>query len=187
MGGIISYLLSWVTPEPTHNETPDPVTGLSEKDCHAIMDSWALVADRTTIKQTGVEFFIVLFKAHPRLLNFFPSFKELSEDEMRSSPQLKAHGTSVMYAIKSYVDTVDDAETLGGLVTKTSISHVPRGVTTKDLEDLSVVFLDFMKAGLGTQWTPEAAKAWKQLLAVHCAIYKKVESEHKASGLSNGK
>ena len=75
-----------------------------------------------------------LFKAHPYLMSFFPAFKGLSDDELRKSPGLKAHATSVMYAIKSYVGTVDDAETLAGLVTKMATSHVPRGITVQDLE-----------------------------------------------------
>ncbi|GFR76937.1 globin [Elysia marginata] len=187
MGGVFSYLLSWVAPGPVYDATPDPITGLSERDCHAILDTWALVSDRKSIKQNGVEFFIALFKAHPYLLAFFPAFKGLSDEEMRRSPGLRAHATSVMYGIKSYVGTVDDAETLAGLVTKTATSHVPRGVTVKDVENLAVVFLDFMKDALGSQWTPEAASAWKQLFAVHCVLYKKVQSELKPPELINGK
>ncbi|KAK3753445.1 hypothetical protein RRG08_056337 [Elysia crispata] len=187
MGGLLSYLLSWVSPGPTYDETPDPTTGLSEKDCHAILDTWALVSDRKAIKQNGVEFFIVLFKAHPYLLKYFPAFQGLSDDELRRSPGLKAHATSVMYGIKSYVGTIDDPETLAGLVTKMATSHVPRGVTVKDLENLAVVFLGFMKDALGTQWTPEAAQAWKQLFDVHCQLYTKVYTELKGSDLVNGK
>ena len=75
-----------------------------------------------------------MFKAHPYLLKYFPAFQGLSDDELRRSPGLKAHATSVMYGIKSYVGTIDDPETLAGLVTKMATSHVPRGVTVKDLE-----------------------------------------------------
>ncbi|RUS71051.1 hypothetical protein EGW08_021185 [Elysia chlorotica] len=187
MGGVFSYLLSWVTPGPTYDLTPDPTTGLSERDCHAILDTWALVSDRKAIKQNGVNFFLVLFKEHPYMLKYFPAFKGLSEDELGDSPLLKAHATSVMYAIKSYVGTIDDAETLAGLVTKMANSHVPRGIKTKDLENLAVVFLDFMGSALGSQWTPEAANAWKQLFDVHCQLYDKVYTELKAGDLANGK
>ncbi|GFO27696.1 globin [Plakobranchus ocellatus] len=134
MGSVYSYLMSWVYPGMTYDLTPDPVTGLSERDCHAIMDTWALVADRKSIKQNGVEFFLTYFKAYPSMQDLFPAFKGRPLDELRTSPALRAHATSVMYAIKSYVGTVDDAETLAGLVTKMATSHVPRGIKAENLE-----------------------------------------------------
>ena len=59
MGGLFSYIMNWVTPGPIYDMTPDPVTGLTEKDCHMIMETWAMVtAERKAIKKHGTEFFI---------------------------------------------------------------------------------------------------------------------------------
>lgn len=58
MGGVLSYLWSFVAPAPQYDPTPDPTTGLTEKDRVLITETWALAADRKTIKKNAVEFFM---------------------------------------------------------------------------------------------------------------------------------
>ena len=72
---------------------------------------------------------------------FFSAFKGRPVEDLRECPQMAAHATTVMYAFKSYVGSVDDAETLSGLVTKIASSHVPRDITTDDF-DVRVLFID---------------------------------------------
>ncbi|RUS71052.1 hypothetical protein EGW08_021186 [Elysia chlorotica] len=178
MGGVFSYVLSWVTPDPTFDLTPDPVTGLTEKDCHVIMETWRMVtAERKDIKKHGAELFIRLFKAHPHMQSYFSAFKSRPVEELRECPQMAAHATTVMYALQAYVSSVDDPPTLAGLVTKIATSHVARGISMDDFEKLALVFADFLKSILGEDFTPEAEKAWTQLLKVHNAIYRDVHTQ----------
>ena len=41
------------------NGTPDPATGLTPKEKEAIRASWAIIADKKTIRVNGVEFFVM--------------------------------------------------------------------------------------------------------------------------------
>ncbi|GFR76933.1 globin [Elysia marginata] len=180
MGGVMSLVLSWVTPDPTFDLTPDPVTGLSERDCHAIMESWALLtAERKSMKLRGTEFFIELFETHPYMQDSFPLFKDRPVGELRACPQMGAHATSVMYALKSYVGSVDDVETLVALATKIATSHVARGITVGEFDKVAVVLVNFLKSKLGSSLTTEAEVAWKQLFKVHNDIYRGIEMKSK--------
>ena len=44
---------------------------------------------------------------------------------------MRGHALSVMYSIKSFIDTLDDLETLDELVRKNARNHAPRGVGEK--------------------------------------------------------
>ncbi|GFR76930.1 globin [Elysia marginata] len=177
MGSLMSYLLGWVKPQPTFDLTPDPVTGLSEKDCHSIMESWALVADRKIIKQTGVAFFIALFEAYPYMQDFFPKLKGRPLEKLKQCPVMMSHATTVMYALKAYVEHVDDTQALAALVTRVAKSHLDRNIFTQDMDRLAEVFLAFMKSSLGDKWTTDVQSAWTQLLQVHNVLYKQIEDQ----------
>ncbi|XP_059165568.1 globin-like [Physella acuta] len=182
MGGLLSYLISWVAPSRPaikYDPTPDPTTGLTQREKQLIMETWALAGDRKTVKENGLEFFIQLFTAYPYMQNYFDLFKGKSISELRSSPKLKAHATSVMYAITSYVENVEDSENLVGLVQKIAVSHIGRGIKVDDFEKLKIVFLKFLTTYLGERCTPEIETAWTKLLTAHNAVYKMTEDEVK--------
>uniref|UniRef100_A0A0B6ZNH9 Globin n=1 Tax=Arion vulgaris TaxID=1028688 RepID=A0A0B6ZNH9_9EUPU len=177
MGGIFSYLWSFFTPGPQYDPTPDPTTGLTEKEREIIIHTWSLVADRKSVKRNAVEFFIQLFEEFPYMQDQFEPFKGKSLSELRTSPKMKAHATSVFYVITSYVETVDDPETLVGLVQKIAVTHVDRGINVKEFENLRIVFLHFLKKLFGTQCTPEIERAWDKLLRAQTSVYKAIEDE----------
>ena len=58
MGATISYMYSLLGWGPQYDVTPDPQTGLSEKDLVLIRGSWGMLGDLKTRKAHGVELFI---------------------------------------------------------------------------------------------------------------------------------
>lgn len=176
MGGLLSYLMSFVSSPPS-DPTPDPTTGLTSREKQLIMETWALAADKKCVKENGVEFFIQLFTAYPYMQDYFELFKGKPVSELRTSPKMKAHATSVMYALTSYVENVEDSENLVGLVQKIAISHLGRGIKLKEFENLKIVFLNFVKSLLGPQCTPEIETAWTKLLTAHNAVYQATAEE----------
>ena len=63
----------------------------------------------------------------------FKDFDGLTIEEMRSSKKLGAHALSFMYALKSFMDNLDDSDTLEELVRKNAINHATRGVGPKEI------------------------------------------------------
>lgn len=75
-----------------------------------------------------------LFIAHPYLQDRFELFKGKPLPELRTNPQMRAHAMTVFYVLTSYVENLDDAETLVGLVQKVAVSHIKRDITVRDFE-----------------------------------------------------
>uniref|UniRef100_A0A0B7A0X1 Globin n=1 Tax=Arion vulgaris TaxID=1028688 RepID=A0A0B7A0X1_9EUPU len=177
MGGVVSYLLSYLTPASQPDTTPDATTGLTERDREIITETWGLIANKKVIKLSAMEFFIQFFTDYPYMLDFFPALKGKSISELRKSTHLRPHATSVFYALTSYVENVDDPENLVGLVKKISISHVGRGIGFKEFEDLKTSLLKFVTSKLGPKGTPEVESAWRKLLTAHNSVFQATAEE----------
>lgn len=175
MGGLFSYLYSWGAP--TYDTTPDPATGLSERDRVLITESWKVLAAKKNIKHNAVEFFIQLFAAYPHMQDYFPAFKGKKAEELRRMPKMKAHSMSVMYVIGSFVDNMDDPEAVVGLVQKLAVSHIQRDIRADEFERVEKMFSPFLRSVFGAQSTPEVEEAWGKLLAVQTMLVKKTEEE----------
>ncbi|CAG5117217.1 unnamed protein product [Candidula unifasciata] len=164
-------------PPKVDDDPPDPTTGLTLKDVIMIENSWKIIGNRTTLKQNAVGFFLILFETYPHMQDRFVLFKDKTLDELRTSPEMKAHATSVFYALTSYVDNVDDPEMLVGLVRKISVSHFCKKIPADDFDKLRIVFLNFVKYLLGDKYTPEIEQAWDKLLRAQTAVFKQIEEE----------
>lgn len=53
---------------------------------------------------------------------------------MRIHKKLRAHALSVVYALKSFIDNLDDVETLAELIKKNARNHMERTVTEKEIK-----------------------------------------------------
>lgn len=179
MGSIMSMVsssLGWGGAK--FDVTPDPETGLSEYDRELIKGSWAVIADKKSRRTNGTELFIHLFQEYPYQREYFPWCKDLTDDQLRKLPKMKAHALNVMYAIGAYVDVMDDAESLVGLVGRMAETHVPRGVTHTYFQDLGNMYMKtFLPSCLGPAATEEVKKAWGKLLAALVMVVKKMEKE----------
>ncbi|XP_045602393.1 globin D, coelomic [Procambarus clarkii] len=182
MGGILSGLWGWIVPNskvkamtfPEEDDlgpgadVADPTTGLTLRHRTAMIRTWDLV--RPDMKVHGVNFFLRLFQDEPIIQTRFKGFAGVPEAELRKSKRLVAHGTTVMMAITSMVDNLDDVSVLVELLKNTGANHKNRGIPREDFAKLFPVLLNFLRDSLGSAWTPKAEEGWKQACKVINAV-----------------
>jgi hypothetical protein len=69
------------------------------------------------------------FEANPRHLRYFKSFKDVHLKDLPSNKRFQAHCTSVMYALTSVVDSLDDTGCLIEILTKLGQNHQKHGIS----------------------------------------------------------
>lgn len=74
--------------------------------------------------------FYRFFKNKPEYQNYFP-FRDIPMDELLKHPQLKAHAITVMYAVSSIIDNLDNSDVLINLLQKTGQSHRRRKIPSE--------------------------------------------------------
>lgn len=172
MGSTLSVVYVWWTgPSKVGSETfaedgdlgpnadvPDPTTGLTLRHRTAMVRTWALVAP--DLETHGKNFFIELFKEQPEIQTRFKGFANKTEEELRASRRFGAHGSTVMHAITTMVNNLDDIPTLVDLLKTTGANHRNRGVPRKDFDTLTPIMVRFLKKSLGSAWSPVAEEAW---------------------------
>ncbi|XP_076041209.1 globin-like [Oratosquilla oratoria] len=173
MGAVWSTLWQWWSGESNKvgatdlgpdADVPDATTGLTPRQKQAIRDTWSLVVP--DMKTHGVNFFMALFQTHPHLQNRFRGFKGKTIEELRVNKRLVAHGSTVLMAVTSLVDNLDDVSVLVELLKTTGKNHKDRGVQKNDFELLAPVMIKFLKDSLGPHWSQQAEEAWKLALKV---------------------
>ena len=148
----------------------DPQSALSKEEADAVIESWALLwKDK---KQNGIDLFVKLFTLYPESLEAFHDFKGLPIQEVAVHKKLRGHALSVMYSIKSFIDTLDDLETLDELVRKNARNHAPRGVGEKQFMWLVPVMMELLDDTMKENATEFHKTAWKKLLGVVASITK---------------
>ncbi|XP_048357938.1 myoglobin isoform X2 [Sphaerodactylus townsendi] len=71
---------------------------ISDQEWQRVLDIWGQV--ETDLPTHGQEVIIRMFQSHPETTVHFPKFKHLKTlDEMKSSEELKKHGTTVLKAL----------------------------------------------------------------------------------------
>ncbi|KAK3854693.1 hypothetical protein Pcinc_038843, partial [Petrolisthes cinctipes] len=153
----------------------DPTTGLTLRHRTAMTRTWDLV--RPDLKVHGVNFFLRLFREHPQIQTRFRGFDGKSEAELKTSKRLVAHATTVMMAITSLVDNIDDPSVLVELLTTTGQNHHNRGVQKNDFILLAPVLIAFLRDNLGGHWSCVAEEAWtKALKVINTVIFSAYEN-----------
>ncbi|XP_046358133.2 globin-like [Haliotis rufescens] len=160
-------------------DTPDEATGLTERQKDAIRASWALVS--INLKGNGVSFLIKFFQDYPEDKAFFEAFKDKKPEELGDNPKMRAHASTVMHALTSVVDNLDDPECLIDILKKNAQSHFGRNIRIQQYKDLFETFIRFLQEGLGDKCTDLTKESWEKALGVVVSV---IESEMTA--LSNG-
>lgn len=162
MGIVVSYIF------PANNgrtDDPDPVTGLTSREKFLVKSTWAKVMKDPA--ESGTVVLTMLFERHPEYVQLFP-FKDVPPTEFKTNTRFRAHANSVMYALSSIVDALNDNDLLVQILLKTGSSHIPRKVTKDGFNHLKEVILDVFST-----FSKEEVAAWKKTLDVaFSVIYK---------------
>ncbi|CAH1285482.1 unnamed protein product [Diabrotica balteata] len=131
----------------------DSTTGLTSRDKYLIKTSWAGVMKSPT--DNGVALLLLLFKNFPETKTVFP-FKDIPNDELAKNVRFRAHCNSVVYAVSSMVDAIDDTSLLVGILEKVGRDHKRRSIPQKYFEGLQEtmveLFSTFMKTNEINSW-----------------------------------
>ncbi|KAJ8963171.1 hypothetical protein NQ318_018636 [Aromia moschata] len=158
--GILQSLYSYFGyGTPGRTDDPDPVTGLTSRDKYLIANSWAKV--RKTPTESGVALLNVWLRKYPEHIQLFP-FRDIPMSELPTNKKYQAHGNSIIYAVSSIIDALDEDDLLVTILTKVGETHVPRNATVKGFVDLKASILELFSS----LFTEEEMKSWQKTLDV---------------------
>lgn len=166
MGNLPSSLLGGGTNPAL--DLPDPDTGLTPREKMAVRRIWDIVKADT--KQNGVDLLVMFFEANPSYQRYFKSFKDVPLKDLPRNSKFQAHCTSVMYALTSIVDNLDDSGCLVEMLTKLGQNHHRHGVSRQEFIDLKTAVLKLLKKKLGSKFTTEDDAAWNKTLDVAYSV-----------------
>ncbi|XP_076273075.1 globin 1 isoform X2 [Rhynchophorus ferrugineus] len=155
MGTVVSY----ITTNTGRTDDPDPTTGLTSRDKYLVRTSWARIMKNAT--DSGVALLLLFFKKYPQHKELFP-FKDVPHDELSTNKRFRAHASSVVFALASIVDALNDNDLLVQLLIKTGSTHKPRDVTADGFKHLNEVTIELFSSIM----KPDEVEAWKKTLGV---------------------
>ncbi|CAG9767109.1 unnamed protein product [Ceutorhynchus assimilis] len=168
MGTIVSYILPTNT---GRTDDPNPVTTLTSRDRYLVKTSWAKLMKNPT--DSGVALLSLFFQKYPEYVELFP-FKDIPASEFSSNTRFRAHANSVIYALSSVVDALNDTDLLIQILTKTGSTHVSRNVTPDGFNHLKESAIELFSA----LFKNDEVEAWKKTLNVaFSVILKGLENE----------
>lgn len=148
---------------------------LSDDEQSAIKESWSFVwKDK---KENGIKLFIKLFTKYPEAQQKFKDFRGISMEEIKVHKKLRAHALSVVYALKSFIDNLDDVETLAELVKKIARSHVERTVTEKEITWLVPVFIEVLEDIMADQIMEVHKNSWTKLFEIIRSLWQEEQEQ----------
>ncbi|KAJ9590153.1 hypothetical protein L9F63_016738, partial [Diploptera punctata] len=149
-GSIAVKMGGWLTALTGGNlDVPDPATGLTPREKNCVRRNWDLV--KADIKQNGIDLLMLFFEDNPSYQNYFKAFKDVPFKELPKNPRFHAHCTSVMYALTSVVDNLDDPECLVEMLSKLGENHQRRGINRQEFINLKSVVIKLFKTKLGIE------------------------------------
>ncbi|XP_050514572.1 cytoglobin-1 [Diabrotica virgifera virgifera] len=137
----------------------DSTTGLTSRDRYLLKSSWAGVMKNPT--DNGVALLLLMFKKFPETKTVFP-FKDIPNEELANNVRFRAHCNSVVYAITSMVDAIDDPSLLVGILEKVGRDHKRRSIPQKYFEGLQETIIELFS----TFMKPNEINSWNKALGV---------------------
>ncbi|CAG9858122.1 unnamed protein product [Phyllotreta striolata] len=168
MGGVWSWRGSNRT---GRTDDPDPTTGLTSRDRYLIKSTWANIMESPT--DNGVALLVLYFEKFPDAKGVFP-FKDVPTAELSTNARFRAHCNSVIYAVASIVDSVDNIDLLVPILEKVGRSHAPRNVTNELFMQLKETMLELF----GKIMKKEEVEAWKKALEVVFTVITKALADN---------
>ncbi|XP_033607391.1 globin isoform X2 [Cryptotermes secundus] len=110
------------------------------------------------------------FKSNPSHQRYFEAFKDVSLKDLPSNRKFQAHCTSVMYALTSVVDNLDDTGCLVEMLTKLGQNHHRHGITRQEFIDLKEAVLKLLTKKLASKFTCEDKAALSKTLDVAYSV-----------------
>lgn len=84
--------------------------------------------------------FYRLFETHPEYQRLFKAFADVPFEKLATNGRLLGHATSVMYALNSIIDNLEDPACLVELLHKIGSSHKTRNITPEHFQVFTFVF-----------------------------------------------
>lgn len=139
----------------------DGGSSITARDKKLVHSTWHKLY-RQWENKYGTDFMLRLFKNQPAIRQKFKTLTKLSEEELPNSPTLNAHVIVFGTTVTTWVDKLDDTETLVALIQKMTDSHVVRGINDVTLLKAALQdLLQFITDTLGL--SPTQISAWNKI------------------------
>ncbi|XP_078663610.1 neuroglobin-like [Branchiostoma floridae x Branchiostoma belcheri] len=137
------------------------VVSLAEGEKAIIRRTWA-VASRD-MAGNGANILLKMFEINPETKKVFAKFRDIPDNQLRSTPRFRAHVTRVMASIGTVVSALDDQEVLLDLFKDIGKKHHPPRIPEEYFDVIAGAILCMLQRCLGTDYTAEVDAAWTKL------------------------
>ena len=123
-----------------------------------ITSQWkSLMPDKEAKIQAGIILFTKIFEKYPEYQKLFKSFKDITSlEQLKTAPQMRAHGLRFMNALDGCVESLDEPEALCTLLDGLAEGHKLRNVTRDHFEKTTVILKDMVLEVLGDKADKQA-------------------------------
>ncbi|XP_013384357.1 globin-like [Lingula anatina] len=159
------------------SDTVDEKTGLTEREKNILRYTWKGIS--TKPREYGPELFLQLFTKIPETKKYFRSLKDKSNEELRKSFVLRAHGATVVNSLTSVVESLDDADCLVSLLKKIGTNHQKIGIPVALFgPEFCELILSWLENSLGSsRFGPTERATWDKALSVIMSVIKSAYDE----------
>ncbi|XP_024943521.1 cytoglobin-1 [Cephus cinctus] len=158
MGNILNHI-HVINP---NDDVINPDTGLTGKQKKIIQSTWITISKDSAT--SGAAIMLALLKKYPEYQKLFTAFSNIPIDDLKNNPKFRAHGSGIINALSSAINSLDDSELLAAKLTMLGERHATRGQTKEQFNDLKPIILEVLKESLGSKFTSEVSEAWSKLI-----------------------
>ncbi|KAK3101356.1 hypothetical protein FSP39_002988 [Pinctada imbricata] len=152
-------------------EVPDPVTGLLPSEIDVPARKLESTFRKEHRKKNAIELFMILFQDPNNgrdAQNLFAELKDVPTDKLRTNKTMAGHAVTVFHAIDSFMEYIEDSDTLVELVKKQAINHIIW---------LIPVIKKLLDQVLEDDCTEKMKSSWEKFLGVLVAVTESCEKE----------